>query len=70
MRSKPALGTLAIVATLIGCGTALAQECATRAQMNAELAEAIRTDSTLSGDGSVSGVPNQAGAERISCSCF
>jgi hypothetical protein len=42
----------------------------TGAQMNAELAEAIRTDSTLSGDGSVSGVPNQAGAERISCSCF
>jgi hypothetical protein len=42
MRSKLALGTLAVVATLIGSGTALAQEHKTGEQLKAELAEAIR----------------------------
>ena len=43
MRSKFALGTLAIAATLIGSGTALAQEYKTGEQLKAELAEAMRT---------------------------
>jgi hypothetical protein len=42
MKSKLALGTLAIAATLIGSGTALAQEYKTAEQLKAELAEAIR----------------------------
>jgi len=42
MRSKLVLGTLAIAATLIGSGTALAQEYKTGEQLKAELAEAIR----------------------------
>jgi hypothetical protein len=43
MRNRLALGALAIAATLIGSGSALAQECPTPEQMRAELAEAIRT---------------------------
>jgi hypothetical protein len=50
MRSKPALSTLVIAATLIGSGTALAQQCKTPDQVKAELSGAIRTDTILSGD--------------------
>jgi hypothetical protein len=42
MRSKLALGTLAVAATLIGSGTALAQEYKTGDQLKVELVEAIR----------------------------
>ncbi len=51
MRSRLALGTFAIAATVIGSGTAFAQECKTREQVKAELVEALRTDTILSGDG-------------------
>ena len=43
MRTRLALGALAVAATLIGSKSALAQECPTPEQMRAELAEAIRT---------------------------
>ena len=42
MKSQLALGTLAIAATLIGSGTAFAQEYKTGEQLGAEVAEAIR----------------------------
>ena len=50
MRCKLALVTVTIAATLIGSGTAIARECNTGWQVRAELAEAMRTDSILSGD--------------------
>ena len=43
MRSKLALSTLTIVATLISSRGAFAQECPTPEQVKAELADAIRT---------------------------
>jgi len=43
MRSRFALGALAIVATLIASKGALAQQCPTPEQLRAELAESIRT---------------------------
>jgi len=53
MRSKVALGALTIGATLVCSSIALAQECKTRERAKAELAEAIRTDAILSGDGTM-----------------
>ena len=53
MKSKLALGTLTIIATLIGSGAALAQEYKTREQVKAELAEANRAGTVLSGDGTL-----------------
>ena len=50
MTTKHALITATIAATLIGSGTALAQEHKTREQVRTELAEAIRSNSILSGD--------------------
>ncbi len=53
MRSRFVFGTLVIAATLIGSGTAGAQECKTREQVKAELAEATRAGTILSGDGTL-----------------
>jgi hypothetical protein len=50
MKNKLALGALAIAATLIGSGTALAEEGETPEQMEVELIEAIRARDILSGD--------------------
>ena len=63
MRSRFVFGTLVIAATLIGSGTAGAQECNTREQVKAELAEATRAGTILSGDGTLwrdLGVPHPA----------
>ena len=43
MRSRFALGALAIAATLVASKGALAQQCPTPEQLRAELAESIRT---------------------------
>jgi len=53
MRSRLVFGTLVIAATLIGSGTAGARDCKTREQVKAELAEAIRAGTILSGDGTL-----------------
>jgi nucleoside phosphorylase len=53
MRSRLVFGTLVITATLIGSGTAGAQECKTREQVKAELAEAMPAGTILSGDGTL-----------------
>src|SRR2546430_9129311 len=53
MRSRLVFGTLVIAATLIGSGTAGAQECKTREQVKAELADATRAGTILSGDGTL-----------------
>ena len=53
MRSRLVFGTLVIAATLIGSGTAGAQECNTREQVKAELADATRAGTILSGDGTL-----------------
>src|SRR5467141_4909928 len=51
MKSRLALSTLAISVTLVGSGAALGQEYKTREQVQAELAEANRDGTILSGDG-------------------
>src|SRR5882762_1762125 len=53
MRSRLVFGTLVIAATLIGSGPAGAQECKTREQVKAELADATRAGTILSGDGTL-----------------
>jgi Domain of unknown function (DUF4148) len=53
MKSRLALSTLTISVTLIGSSAALGQECKTREQVKAELADAIRDGSILSGDGTL-----------------
>jgi hypothetical protein len=58
-----ALSTLAITAALIGSGAAFAQDNKTREQVKAELAEANRAGTILSGDGTLwrdLGVPHRA----------
>jgi hypothetical protein len=52
MRSQLVLGALTIAATLAGSGTAFAQECTTREQVQAELRQALRDETILSGDSS------------------
>ena len=53
MKSRLALSTLAISVTLVGSGAALGQEYKTREQVQAELAEANRDGTILSGDGTL-----------------
>src|SRR6266478_1179261 len=53
MRSRLALSTLTISVTLVGSGAALGQEYKTREQVRAELAEANRDGTILSGDGTL-----------------
>src|SRR5882672_5111016 len=53
MRSRLVFGTLVIAATLIGSSTAGARDCKRREQVKAELAEAIRAGTILSGDGTL-----------------
>src|SRR6266403_1470003 len=53
MKSRLALSTLAISVTLVGSGAALGQEDKTREQVRAELAEANRDGTILSGDGTL-----------------
>jgi Domain of unknown function (DUF4148) len=53
MKSRLALNALTISVTLIGSGAALAQQYKTREQVRAELAEANRDGSILSGDGTL-----------------
>ncbi len=63
MKRRLALGALTLTATLIGSGAALAQDYKTREQVNAELAEANRAGTILSGDGTLwrdLGVPHRA----------
>ncbi len=63
MKRKLALGTLTVIATLIGSGAAFAQDDKTREQVKAELAEANRAGTILSGDGTLwrdLGVPHRA----------
>jgi hypothetical protein len=52
MRSQHVLGLLTMAATLAGSGNAFAQECATREQVQAELRQALRDETILSGDSS------------------
>jgi hypothetical protein len=53
MKSRLALSALTISVTLIGSGAALGQEHKTREQVRAELAEANRNGTILSGDGTL-----------------
>src|SRR6266404_4996768 len=53
MKSRLALSTLTISVTLVGSGAALGQEYKTREQVRAELAEANRDGTILSGDGTL-----------------
>ena len=53
MKSRVVLGTLTFSAALIGSGAALARQHDTRAQVQAPLAEANRTGTILSGDGTL-----------------
>jgi hypothetical protein len=53
MKSRLALSALTISVTLVGSGAALGQEYKTREQVRAELAEANRDGSILSGDGTL-----------------
>ena len=65
MRRKLAVGTLTLIATLIGSGAALAQD-KTREQVQAELAEANRAGTILSGDGTLwrdLGMPHRADSD-------
>jgi hypothetical protein len=63
MKRTLVLGTLTVTAALIGSSAALAQEYKTRDQVKAELAEANRAGTILSGDGTLwrdLGVPHGA----------
>jgi hypothetical protein len=63
MKSRLALSTLTISVTLVGSGAALGQEYKTREQVRAELAEANRDGTILSGDGTLwrdLGAPHRA----------
>jgi hypothetical protein len=53
MKSRLALSALTISVTLVGSGAALGQEYKTREQVKAELAEANREGTILSGDGTL-----------------
>ena len=53
MKSRLALSALTISVTLVGSGAALGQEYKTREQVRAELAEANRDGTILSGDGTL-----------------
>ena len=53
MKSRLALSALTISVTLVGSGAALGQEYKTREQVRAELAQANRDGSILSGDGTL-----------------
>jgi Domain of unknown function (DUF4148) len=53
MKSRLALSALTIGVTLVGSGAALGQEYKTREQVRAELAEANRNGTILSGDGTL-----------------
>jgi hypothetical protein len=52
VRSQLVLGVLTVAATLAGSGNAFAQECTTREQVQAELRQALRDETILSGDSS------------------